>query len=197
MRQSNIPSVNEGYTSLLIEEEGYDTLQHSIDSFDNFDSLILLSELWILALLEFCRLGEHLHKDYYFISPTQRSNGNWDKSISLSKTDKLFKDWMINSATSNSTKIIDDLFSYFVDIGRRSASARYSTCFDLVGPGEVEELSWQHDLNGLYMSHMKQSQWTTVNKVCYAWQPMAWVTKPSPSSSTFWNWDQRTLSRFD
>jgi hypothetical protein len=54
--------VNEAYNRLLIEEEDYETLRHSIDSYDNFNSSTLVSELREHALLEFRRLAAHLLK---------------------------------------------------------------------------------------------------------------------------------------
>ena len=79
VRQLNIPSVNEAYNRLLIEEEDYETLRHSIDSFDNFDSTTLVSELRNHALLEFRRLAAHLYKVRPFISSMERSNANTEK----------------------------------------------------------------------------------------------------------------------
>jgi len=152
----NIPSVNEAYNRLLIEEEDYETLRHSIDSFDNFDSTTLVSELRSHALLEFRRLAAHLYK----------KNSNWDESISLSKADKLFKDSMITAAASNSTEIAEDLLSYFVDIGNKECfGAMLYLCFDLLRPDVIEELSWQHGLNDFYMPYKIQSQRIMVDKL--------------------------------
>jgi len=56
-----------------------------------------------------------------------------------SKQDKLYKDAMITAAVSASTEVAEELLSYFVDIGTRSASQRscssVSICF---GP-----ISWR------------------------------------------------------
>jgi len=152
----NIAAVNEAYNRLLIEEEDYETLRHSIDSFDNFNSSTLVSELRAHELLEFRRLAAHLYK----------KNGNWDESISLSKQDKLFKDAMITASVSNSTEVTEELTSYFVDIGNRECfAAMLYVCFDLLRPDVAEELTWQHGLNDFFMPYKLQSQRLMVEKI--------------------------------
>ena len=47
---------------MLIEEEDYDTLRDSIDSFDRYDSIALAKRLEQHELLEFRRLAAHLYK---------------------------------------------------------------------------------------------------------------------------------------
>ncbi|KAG1858188.1 hypothetical protein F4604DRAFT_1931215 [Suillus subluteus] len=58
----NVETVNDAYNDLLIEEEDYETLQNSIDSFDNFDNIGLAWRLEQHGLLEFRRLVAHLYK---------------------------------------------------------------------------------------------------------------------------------------
>ena len=41
----------------------------------------------------------------------------------MSKQDKLFKDTIITAAASGSTKVTEDLLSYFVDIGNKECFA--------------------------------------------------------------------------
>lgn len=60
--QLNIEAVNDAYNGLLIEEEDYETLRHSIDGFDNFDNTSLARRLEKHELLEFRRLAAHLYK---------------------------------------------------------------------------------------------------------------------------------------
>jgi clathrin heavy chain len=47
---------------MLIEEEDYDTLRDSIDSFEHYDSIALAKRLEQHKLLEFRRLAAHLYK---------------------------------------------------------------------------------------------------------------------------------------
>lgn len=76
--QLNIEAVNDAYNGLLIEEEDYETLRHSIDGFDNFDNTSLARRLEKHELLEFRRLAAHLYKvcsitsNFYHIPGTSR-----------------------------------------------------------------------------------------------------------------------------
>ncbi|KZS94509.1 clathrin heavy chain 1 [Sistotremastrum niveocremeum HHB9708] len=152
----NIEAVNEAYNDLLIEEEDYNTLRDSIDSFDNFNNLSLASRLRDHELLEFRRLAAHLYK----------KNAKWEESITLSKQDKLYKDAMITAAASNSSEVAEELLSYFVDIGNKECfGAMLFICFDLLPSDTVMELSWQHGLNDFYMPYAIQSQRLLVEKV--------------------------------
>jgi clathrin heavy chain len=162
----NIPSVNEAYNRLLIEEEDYETLRHSIDSFDNFNSTALTNELKDHPLLEFRRLAAHLYKVRLACASKMhiqylllQKNSNWEESIDLSKRDKLFKDAMVTASASATTDVAEELLTYFVHIGSKEcfASLLY-LCFDLLRPDVVEELSWQHGLNDFHMPYRIQSQ---------------------------------------
>lgn len=55
VQKNNIPSVNEAFNDLLIEEEDYETLRDSIDANDAFDSMGLAGRLEKHDLLEFRR----------------------------------------------------------------------------------------------------------------------------------------------
>ena len=65
----NIEAVNDAYNDLLIEEEDYNTLRDSIDSFDNFNNISLAKRLEKHELLEFRRLAAHLYKVLYPPAP--------------------------------------------------------------------------------------------------------------------------------
>lgn len=154
--QLNIEAVNDAYNALLIEEEDYNTLRDSIDSFDNFNNIALAQQLEKHALLEFRRLAAHLYK----------KNSKWDDSITLSKQDKLFKDAIATASTSNSVEVAEDLMTYFVDIGNKECfAAVLYVCFDLLRSDVVEELSWRHGLNDFYMPYKIQNGRTLVDKV--------------------------------
>ena len=144
----------------MIEEEDYNTLRDSIDSFDNFNNIALAQLLEKHALLEFRRLAAHLYK----------KNTKWDDSITLSKQDKLFKDAIVTASASNSIEVAEDLLTYFVDIGNKECfAAVLYVCFDLLRSDVVEELSWRHGLNDFYMPYKIQNQRSLVNKVSGHW----------------------------
>jgi clathrin heavy chain len=86
----------------------------------------------------------------------------------LSKQDKLYKDAMVTASVSASTEVVEDLLTYFVDIGNRECyAAMLYICFDLLRSDIVEELSWQHGLNDFYMPYKIQIQRTFVDRVCH------------------------------
>ena len=74
---------------------------------------------------------------------------------------------MITAAASASTKVAEELLSYFVDIGNKECfAATLYICFDLLRPDTVEELSWQHGLNDFYMPYKIQQTRSLAEKVC-------------------------------
>ena len=66
---------------MLIEEEDYEGLRKSIDSFQNFDTIALAQQLERHELLEFRRIGAYLYK----------GNNRWAQSVELCKRDMLFR----------------------------------------------------------------------------------------------------------
>ncbi|BGP54666.1 hypothetical protein JCM8202_001037 [Rhodotorula sphaerocarpa] len=147
VQKNNIPSVNEAFNDLLIEEEDYETLRDSIDANDAFDSMGLAGRLEKHDLLEFRRLAAHLYT----------KNSKWDRSISLSKEDKLFKDAISTAAISNSTEVAEELLRYFSDIGSRECFvALLFAAFDLIRADVAEELSWRHGFHDVYMPYRLQ-----------------------------------------
>jgi clathrin heavy chain len=54
--------VNDALNNLLIEEEDYEALKHSIQSYDNFDQIGLAVKLEQHELLEFRRTAALLYK---------------------------------------------------------------------------------------------------------------------------------------
>lgn len=81
VQTNNNKSVNEALNQVLIEEEDYENLRKSIDTFDNFDTIALAQLLEKHELLEFRRIAAYLYM----------SNNRWAQSVELCKKDKLFK----------------------------------------------------------------------------------------------------------
>ena len=81
VQQNNNKAINEALNQTLIEEEDYEGLRKSIDSFDNFDTIALAQQLEKHELLEFRRIAAYLYK----------SNNRWSQSVDLCKRDRLFK----------------------------------------------------------------------------------------------------------
>jgi len=81
VQTNNNKSVNESLNQVLIEEEDYEGLRKSIDSYDDFDNIGLAQQLEKHELLEFRRIAAYLYK----------GNNRWGQSVDLCKKDKLFK----------------------------------------------------------------------------------------------------------
>ncbi|KAK4334207.1 hypothetical protein RTBOTA2_002945 [Rhodotorula toruloides] len=149
-------AVKEAFNDLLIEEEDYKTLRDSIDTNDAFDAMGLAARLEKHDLLEFRRLASHLYG----------KAAKWDRSISLAKEDKLFKDAITTAAVSNSTDVAEELLRYFSDIGSRECFvALLFAAFDLIRPDVAEELSWRHSFHDTYMPYRLQVERSRADQI--------------------------------
>lgn len=81
VQQNNNKAINEAVNQVHIEEEDFESLRKSIESFDNFDTIQLAQQLEKHELIEFRRIAAFLYK----------SNNRWNQSVALCKKDKLFK----------------------------------------------------------------------------------------------------------
>ncbi len=81
VQTNNNKAVNEALNQVLIEEEDYEGLRKSIDTFENFDTIALAQQLERHELLEFRRIAAYLYKN----------NNRWGQSVELCKKDKLYK----------------------------------------------------------------------------------------------------------
>lgn len=81
VQKNNLLAVNEAMNELLVEEEDFDALRSSITTYDNFDQLALAQRLENHGLIEFRRIAAMVYKQ----------NLKWEKAISLSKSDRLYK----------------------------------------------------------------------------------------------------------
>ncbi|KAF4503828.1 hypothetical protein G6O67_008769 [Ophiocordyceps sinensis] len=145
VQSQNKRTVNEAVNDLLIEEEDYKTLRDSVQNNDNYDAVGLAGRLEKHDLIFFRQIAANIY----------RQNKRWEKSIALSKQDKLFKDAIETAATSGKTDIVEDLVRYFVDIGHRECfTGMLYACNDLIRPDLVLELSWRHGLTDFTMPYM-------------------------------------------
>jgi len=138
VQKFNLSAVNEAFNELLIEDEDYEALRKSIDSFNNFNMIALASKLATHELLEFRRISAYVY----------RQNKKWSSSIDLSKNDKMWKDCIDTANESADSAIIEDLLRFFCDSSEKECfSACLYTCFSHVSPDVVLELGW---LNGYH-----------------------------------------------
>lgn len=150
---------NNAINDLLIEEEDHKTLKVSVDTYDNYDPVDLAQRLERHDLVFFRQIAANIY----------RNNKRWDKSIALSKQDKLFKDAIETAAISGKQEVVVELLRYvsllriiqgvtadscmqFVDIGSRECYVgMLYACYDLIPLDIVMELSWRHGLNDFTM----------------------------------------------
>ncbi|KAK8050053.1 clathrin heavy chain [Apiospora phragmitis] len=145
VQTQNKRTVNDAINDLLIEEEDYKTLRDSVENYDNYDATDLASRLEKHDLVFFRQIASNIY----------RKTKRWEKSIALSKQDKLFKDAIETAAISGKSEVVEELLRYFVDIGSKECYVgMLYACYDLIRPDLVLELSWRHGLTDFAMPYM-------------------------------------------
>lgn len=102
VQPQNKRAVNDAINDLLIEEEDYKQLRDSVENFDNYEAVALAQRLEKHDLVFFRQIAANIY----------RKNKRWDKSIQLSKQDKLYKDAIDTAAMSAKTDVVEDLLRY-------------------------------------------------------------------------------------
>ena len=102
VQSQNKRVVNNAIHDLLIEEEDYKILRDSVENYDNFDAVELAQRLEKHELVFFRQIAAQIY----------RKTKRWDKSIALSKQDKLFKDAIETSAMSGKPQVVEELLRY-------------------------------------------------------------------------------------
>lgn len=98
----NKRTVNDAINDLLIEEEDYKTLRDSVETHDNYDAVDLAARLEKHELVFFRQIAASIY----------RKSKRWEKSIALSKQDKLYKDAIETAAISSKSDVVEDLLRY-------------------------------------------------------------------------------------
>jgi clathrin heavy chain len=102
VQSQNKKTVNSAINDLLIEEEDYKTLRDSVENYDNYDPVDLAQRLERHELVFFRQIAASIY----------RKNKRWEKSIALSKQDKLFKDAIETAAMSGKPDVVEELLRY-------------------------------------------------------------------------------------
>lgn len=105
VQSQNKRAVNDAINDLLIEEEDYKTLRDSVENYDNYEAVALAQRLEKHDLVFFRQIAASIY----------RKNKRWDKSIALSKQDKLYKDAIETSAISGKSEVVEELINYVSD----------------------------------------------------------------------------------
>ncbi|KAI9749488.1 MAG: Pyridoxine 4-dehydrogenase [Chaenotheca gracillima] len=145
VQTQNKKAVNNAINDLLIEEEDHKTLRDSVENYDNYDPVELAQRLERHELVFFRQIAANIY----------RKNKRWEKSIALSKQDKLFKDAIETAAISGKSDVVEELLRYFVDIGSRECYVgMLYACYELIKVDVVMEISWRHGLTDFTMPFM-------------------------------------------
>ena len=102
VQTQNKRAVNNAINDLLIEEEDHKLLRDSVENYDNYDPVDLAQRLEKHDLVFFRQIAANIY----------RKNKRWEKSIALSKQDKLFKDAIETAAISSKTEVVEELLRY-------------------------------------------------------------------------------------
>ena len=102
VQNQNKKAVNNAIHDILIEEEDYKTLRDSVEHYDNYDPVDLASRLEQHELVFFRQIAAAIY----------RKTKRWEKSIALSKQDKLFRDAVETAATSGKGDVVEELLRY-------------------------------------------------------------------------------------
>lgn len=128
-------AINEALNDIYIEEEDYESLRRSIDTFKNFDALALAGKLEKHELIEFRRIASEVY----------RQNGKFDVAIGLLKDDGLDQDSIKVAALSKDNKVAENLLEYFLKNENPQAfAACLYACYDLIRPDVALELAWKY-----------------------------------------------------
>merc|ERR1712129_290724 len=155
VQRDNIAVVNEAVNELLIQEENFNQLRESIADYDAFDQIALAQQLQKHEPLEFRRIAAHLYRS--------AANKRYTTSITLSKQDGLWQDAMETAALSCDNALAEELLRFFVENIKKEScpkscfAACLFTCFELIRPDVVLELSWRYGLIEYCMPFMVQT----------------------------------------
>ncbi|KAH9275316.1 hypothetical protein BASA83_002084 [Batrachochytrium salamandrivorans] len=153
---TNNAAVNAAYNDLLIEQEDFNTLRDSVDSFDNLDHVGLAQRLEKHELLEFRRVAASLYQ-------TKRK---FKLALGIYKRDGLFADAIETAAGSKSSEVATELLEYFVELAKHDMIvACLYRCYDLLKPDVVLEVLWRNGLTGVGVPYAVQAVKDLVGRV--------------------------------
>jgi clathrin heavy chain len=148
VQKYNLSPVNEALNELYVEDEDYEALRKSIDSFNNFNMISLASKLASHELLEFRRISAYIY----------RMNKKWSQSIELSKNDRMWKDCIDTANESEDAEIIENLLRFFCETSEKECfCAALYTCFAHISPDVVIELGWVNGYHHFIMPFVIQT----------------------------------------
>jgi len=145
---TNIKEVNDALFELYVQEEDHEALAEGVCNYSNFDAIEMAQMCEKHELLQFRRIGAMLYK---------RSK-KWSQSVALSKQDKVWDEAIATTAESADASLAEELLQFFVSERLNACfSACLYTCYSLLRPDVVMELSWRNGLTDFSMPFMVQN----------------------------------------
>lgn len=141
-QNQNNQAVNDALNSLYLEIEDYEALRNSIQNYDSIDAIGLAKQIEGSDHPEFRRISALIY----------RKNKKYRESIEISVTDSHFRDAIETAQESKQTELIEKLIQYFCDNNMKEyfTVATY-TCYELLEPDYIMEMSWRYGLNDYAM----------------------------------------------
>merc|ERR1719217_269068 len=153
---ANIKEVNDALYELYVQDEDHEALAAAVVEYTNFDAIEMAQQCEKHGLLQFRRIGAMLYK---------RAK-KWAQSIALSKQDKVWDEAISTAAESCDSALAEDLLAFFVGEKLNACfSATLFTCYPLLRPDVVLELSWRNGLTDFAMPFMIQTMRELQTKV--------------------------------
>jgi len=148
VQRENLTAVNEAINALYLQEENFKGLRESLDQFDQYDQIALAQSIENHELVEFRRISSYVYK----------LNKRYERSIEISKKDKLWQDAMETTSDSKLPELADSLLNFFVTNGyKECVGAMLFSCYELLRPDVVLEVAWRFGLQSFAMPYMIQT----------------------------------------
>ncbi|KAF0989325.1 hypothetical protein HZS_4443 [Henneguya salminicola] len=146
-QKSNMAVINEAINDVYVEEEAYDDLRLSVESFNNFDAVKFADKLEQQPSVEFRRIAIFIRK----------SSNRWSQTLEMAKKDGLYDDAIIYAAESKDTDMAQSLLDHFIEINRPDyvVSHLYFS-YDILKPDQVLESCWLNNMSQYCMPYMIQ-----------------------------------------
>ncbi|EPY28930.1 clathrin heavy chain [Strigomonas culicis] len=146
-QERNAKNVNEALNTLYMEEEDFNALRHSVETYNNFDAQELTAVLEKKEMFEFRRIALLLH----------RRNKRFAHAIAVAKENKLYEEAIATAAESGDAEIVDDLLDFFAKDFPECFAACLYTCYDLLEPASVLQKAWLYGRTEIAMPYLVQA----------------------------------------
>lgn len=154
-QERNAKKVNESINEMYIEEDDFDALRHSVETYSNFDADELSARLEKMELMEFRNIALLLH----------RRNKQFSHAVNVAKENELYDAAIESAAESGDSALVDELLDFFVHDYPDCFVACLYACYDFVKPADVLQKAWLHNRSDLIQPYLIQSMQDYQDKI--------------------------------